>query len=538
MFGISSGLIIALIIIVIFFILSAILQKLGVLESIGFDFSIPLLIWKTQKGREYIDKVAKSRKKFWTYYGNLGLIVVAFCMVIIMVMIIWSAMLATHVPSEEAPTLDMVLAIPGVNPLIPLWYGIAALVIAMVVHEVSHGILARLAEVKIKALGVIFLVVPLGAFVEPDEDEIESLNRVKRSRIYAAGPTTNVILAIVLVLIFSMAFMGSVEAKEEGVIINEMSSHSPLYNMGVEWGEQIVNINGIEIDGLDDFHTIDLYPGKYADILIYDGSEEKSYKDIFTGMMITGIADGYPADDAELRRGDIVSSIGGQTIKNTEDFFDYMDDTNAGETHHVIFYRKVEDEGVNGEYEENHTNITLVDKYEAYEEMYPTQNRDEYKGTGYSGVSVHYLGLTVWDSDFLPSLLARPFEGAESFNQYLQSSMTYIALPFLGLSPIPENIANLYEVNGPLSVLPTSSFWTISNLLYWIFWLNLMVGLFNALPAGPLDGGHIFKDAIRGFIDLFDLNEVNKERITSGVTYTLGLAILFMLIWQLVGPRI
>ncbi len=210
-----------------------------------------------------------------------------------------------------------------------------------------------------------------------------------------------------------------------------------------------------------------------------------------------------------------------------------MDGTVAGDEYHITFYRKMDDE-----YEEDQTNITLVDKYDAFEELYPNENRDEYQGVGYAGVSLHYMGLAVWDSDFLPSLLARPFEGVDTFGGYVQSSMTYIALPFLGLSPVPENIANLYEVSGPLSVLPTSAFWMISNLLYWVFWLNLMVGLFNALPAVPLDGGHIFRDGVRGFTDLFDIKDKHKEKITSGITYSLGLAILFMLIWQLVGPRV
>jgi len=532
MITISSGLMLAIILIFAFIVSFAILQKMDLLKRFGFEFSAPMLMWHTQKGKRFIDGTAQKRKKFWRNYGNLGLIVVSICMVIIMVLIIWSAMLATHVPSDQAPSPEMILGIPGVNPLIPIWYGIAGLAIAIIVHEFSHGILARVEDVKVKSLGLIFLVVPLGAFVEPDEEEIKKLKKPNRSRIYSVGPTTNVILAIVLVLIFSMAFMGSIEAKEDGVIINEMSPHSPLYNKDVEWGQQIVNIGGIDIGGLDDFHTIDLAPGDHVEIVIYDGSDERSYGSI-TGMVITGLAEGYPADEAGLKRGDIISTIDGDTIRNNEDFFDFMDGTVAGDEYHITFYRKMDDE-----YEEDQTNITLVDKYDAFEELYPNENRDEYQGVGYAGVSLHYMGLAVWDSDFLPSLLARPFEGVDTFGGYVQSSMTYIALPFLGLSPVPENIANLYEVSGPLSVLPTSAFWMISNLLYWVFWLNLMVGLFNALPAVPLDGGHIFRDGVRGFTDLFDIKDKHKEKITSGITYSLGLAILFMLIWQLVGPRV
>ena len=56
----------------------------------------------------------------------------------------------------------MMIGLPGLNPVIPLWYGILALVIAMVVHEFSHGILSRVANVKVKALGLLMFFFPVG----------------------------------------------------------------------------------------------------------------------------------------------------------------------------------------------------------------------------------------------------------------------------------------------------------------------------------------------------------------------------------------
>ncbi|MFO7791374.1 MAG: site-2 protease family protein [Candidatus Saliniplasma sp.] len=529
MLGISSGIITALIIIIVFFIFFTILQKLGVLERFGLEMTIPFLIWQTQRGRKFIDGTAQKRKKFWKTYGSLGIIVASICMVLIMILVIWSAMLASQIPSDQAPSPDMVLAIPGVNPLIPIWYGIAGLAISIIIHEFSHGILARVADVKINSLGLAFLVVPLGAFVEPDEDEMNSLSKLKRSRIYAAGPTTNVILAIILVIIFSTIFMGSISPKQDGVIIKQISSESPLYNLDVEGGEEIINIDGVDIGGIDEYRALEIEPGSDVDVTIFDGTNERTHE-VKSGLMVTGLGDGYPAEEAGLKTGDILLKMEDETIRNHEDFFDYMDGTEAGETYDITYYRK--EEG-------NHTSeITLVDKYEAYEEMYPTENKEDFKGAGYAGASVNYMGISVWDSDFLPAMLSRPFEGAETFSEYVGSGMTYLALPFLGLSPVPENIANLYTVNGPVSILPTSGFWIISNLIYWVFWLNLMVGLFNALPAVPLDGGHIFKDGIRKLAEVFNIEEKKKETITSSVSYILGFTILFLLIWQLVGPRV
>ncbi len=532
MLGISSGIITALIIIVAFFIIFSVLEKLGFLERFGLEMTIPFLIWQTQRGRKFIDNTAQKRKRFWKNYGSFGIIVASVCMVLIMILVVWSAMLASQIPADQAPTADMVLAIPGVNPLIPIWYGIAGLAISIIIHEFSHGILARVADIKIKSLGLAFLVVPLGAFVEPDEDEMGALPKIKRSRIYAAGPTTNVVLAVVLVLIFSMIFMGSISAKEDGVIINQMSGGSPLYNLDIEGGNEVIEINGENIAGIDDFYSLNIDPGTEVNVTIFDGTDERIYQ-VKTGLVVTGVGEGYPAYEAGLEVGDILLELGGEKIKNHQDFFDYMDNTFAEESHLVNYTRKVD-----GEYQENTTEMVLVDKYEAYEELFPADNKEEYKGKGYAGISVNYLGISVWDSDFLPAMLSRPFQGAETFSEYVGSGMTYIALPFLGLSPVPENIANLYQVNGPLSILPTSSFWIISNLLYWVFWLNLMVGLFNALPAVPLDGGHIFKDGIRKLAEMFNIEEKRKEKITSSVSYVLGFTILFLLVWQLIGPRI
>ena len=94
------------------------------------------------------------------------------------------------------------IGLPGLNPVIPLWYGILALVIAMVVHEFSHGILSRVADVKVKALGLLMFIFPVGAFVEPDEEEMKNMKKWERMRLYAAGPGSNMVIAIIFSFLF------------------------------------------------------------------------------------------------------------------------------------------------------------------------------------------------------------------------------------------------------------------------------------------------------------------------------------------------
>ena len=46
-------------------------------------------------------------------------------------------------------------------------------------------------------------------------------------------------------------------------------------------------------------------------------------------------------------------------------------------------------------------------------------------------------------------------------------------------------------------------FYLIANAMYWLFWLNLMLGATNALPAVPLDGGFVFRDGVEALLTRF-----------------------------------
>ncbi|MCD6331405.1 MAG: site-2 protease family protein, partial [Thermoplasmata archaeon] len=166
--------------------------------------------WKTEKGKRFIDSVAK--KKLWKFYGNISIFICIVAMIFTTAIIIWNLIIAFKIPPQRAPSPRLILGIPGINPVIPIGYGILALAIAIVVHEISHGILARYGKIKVKSLGLLFLIVPIGAFVEPDEEQIKKTARKIRSRIFSAGPASNIVLAIVCILILSFILAPSIDA--------------------------------------------------------------------------------------------------------------------------------------------------------------------------------------------------------------------------------------------------------------------------------------------------------------------------------------
>ncbi len=133
-----------------------------------------------------------------------------------------------------------------------------------------------------------------------------------------------------------------------------------------------------------------------------------------------------------------------------------------------------------------------------------------------------------------------PLTNPDRFGGIPGAALTYISLPFQGRAPIQDPAVRFYKIGGPLAALPAPLFWILVNTAYWLFWLNVMLGATNALPAVPLDGGYIFKDGVEGLVSRLKkgLPTEQRDRIVRGVSYTFALLILGLVVWQLIGPRI
>jgi membrane-associated protease RseP (regulator of RpoE activity) len=75
--------------------------------------------------------------------------------------------------------------------------------------------------------------------------------------------------------------------------------------------------------------------------------------------------------------------------------------------------------------------------------------------------------------------------------------------------------------------------------MYWIFWISIMLGLTNALTLFVTDGTPVFKDSLDYVCTRFTKwSQEKRERWTSYITAFLSLLVLFLIFWQLIGPRI
>ena len=423
----------------------------GYLQKYNMDlvWGRSFLMWRTDWGKNFIEKISQN-KPFWRRVGDVWVVTVFLIMIFMFLLLLWQATLAWQIPKSSAVSPKMMIGLPGLNPIIPLWYGILALVIAMVVHEFSHGILSRVANVKVKALGLLMFIFPVGAFVEPDEEEMKNMKKWERMRLYAAGPGSNMVIAIIFSFLFSSVMVESLEPANEGVL-----------------SASVVVDYGGEKSGLEPW------------------------------MLIT--------------------EVDNQPVTSSEDFSNIMNETYAGQIVNVSVLNKGNPETYQ---------VTLSDKGSYYLKYYPDNYESWMSGKG-------FMGIAVVNPELVTDSLANPGNSGTSMLQYM-------TLPFQKLQPFPEHFTALFEPTGLTSILPDNLFWILANAFYWIFWLNLMVGLTNALPAVPLDGGFIFADGITGVLDKFKggLTEKKKEEIVDNLVAFLAFTVLFLIVWQLVGPRL
>jgi membrane-associated protease RseP (regulator of RpoE activity) len=170
--------------------------------------------------------------------------------------------------------------VPGVVPIIPgidipLVAGIISLVILLTVHELSHGILSRLSRVRLKSMGLLmFGILPIGAFVEPDDKMIKRLAPHQQISIFSAGVAANFVAMLVffVLMMFIMLYVAPTTYKY-GVFITATTPGYPAYNV-ISVGSQVFKWNGQNVSNistLDSAASADL-PGRPVTVVTSTGT--------------------------------------------------------------------------------------------------------------------------------------------------------------------------------------------------------------------------------------------------------------------------
>jgi len=215
----------------------------------------PILAIKTERVG-FFDWFARYRT-FFRIYGTIGVLMVIVVSVLMTGMLFLS--LQTTIVQQPEPTavneLRNMLAIPGVNDFIPLTIAVLiGLIVTMVVHEFGHAILCRVEGIRVRAMGILIPVIPIGAFVEPDEEDQEKSKGLAKMRMFGAGITNNIVLGLLCfgVLVVLLGFATPLSTP----LVSGVYAGAPADAAGFPANSLITEVNGISVASRDDVARI------------------------------------------------------------------------------------------------------------------------------------------------------------------------------------------------------------------------------------------------------------------------------------------
>jgi membrane-associated protease RseP (regulator of RpoE activity) len=182
--------------------------------------------------------------------GYIGLFVIIYFMLKNLITLL-SVPTATTAISVVIPGVK----IPGSPVTIPLIIGWIALFIVILVHEFSHGIVAKAHGLEVKSSGIFFLGPLMGAFVEPDEAKLRKEKDTVQYSVYAAGPFSNMLLALACIILLTYAFSPALGAMadETGVDLAGVTDGYPAKAAGLEQGMVVSAVNNVTVKNYNDF---------------------------------------------------------------------------------------------------------------------------------------------------------------------------------------------------------------------------------------------------------------------------------------------
>jgi membrane-associated protease RseP (regulator of RpoE activity) len=586
---------IALGIFLLYWLLISILDKKGILEkhNISTFGPLPILMIRTTKGLKLLDILARP-KFYWRIFANLGIILMFAGMIAMFLVIalsdiaLYTSFLDKNVPEPgKFNAARNIFLIPGVNEFIPFTWGVIALIVTLVVHEFSHAILCRVENIRVKSMGILFALLPVGGFAEPDDEQLfgkkedvsreppltagidkireweeEKKNgnagiqpgesetrpaivatRTQRARILAAGVMANFSVAFIAFLLFFGPVLGAIAPSSDAMILS-VNQSSPADLAGLQKGMIITQIDEKKVTTAIDIlkYLEGTKPGSPVTIHVTENgtSSVHNLKTVsapegsINGVVVGGVVEGSPAADAGIQTGMTMIRINNTEMKSIASFVNFMEKTKANQT---IEIELLPPANYTGKLTENGTVI-----YDVKLSSNPSESEHGFLGVRY-GTNIAecpMIGISIWMPQAklyldalkqIPSLLTVPAGWIILFGLPIYG---FAGEGFRGFS---GTIMQFYHPVGWAEPLGIGIFW-IANTLLWIGWLNFYVGLFNCLPAVPLDGGHVFKDYTYSFAYKFTKNEKTSEKISNSITASFSLLIFFSFMFMIFLPYI
>lgn len=228
---------------------------------------------RTERGIDLIDRIANKSKKFWKAYGWAGVATGIISMVggtllfglTIKDMIITKS--AQNGPSLLLPGLQSEATIQSGVSYIPIEYWLISIGILMVVHEMSHGIVARANDFELNSVGWVVMGFIPGAFVEPkgenmlpgdeaNQDDTKGMweqgNWKQRLQVLGAGSFANYLTAALFILLYAGLIAATTAPSDVFYTVEE---DHPAANAGMTNGT-LIEVEGQRIENVNDLMSV------------------------------------------------------------------------------------------------------------------------------------------------------------------------------------------------------------------------------------------------------------------------------------------
>ncbi len=244
----------------------------------SFEVHPFLVMWKTTKFNDFIDRLGRKLGRFWKILWTFG-IALGFGAMAYITFILGRNLYYIFFSTESASPVSLI--IPGITLSLnfnTLFFFGVSIAIILVTHELAHGVAARAEGVKVKSTGLLLMVLIPGAFVEPDEEDLNKARKSTQARVYAAGSATNILVGLLALLLLTNAgalISPMYSATPSGVLITEVAAGTPAYGILNNW-DAITSINGTALTDINSLATVlnATLPNSTVPMAIIRGGEE------------------------------------------------------------------------------------------------------------------------------------------------------------------------------------------------------------------------------------------------------------------------
>ncbi len=353
-------------------------------------------------------------------------------------------------------------------------------------------------------------VLPLGGYVKMvgddptavlsgDPSEFLSRPRWQRFVIVLMGPMMNFVLAIAVLTGLYMFHFQKPAYEDQAVVIGAVEAQSAAAEAGLKPGDRVVQFDDIREPKWQDVkfkvltsagHTIPLVvnrDGKILDTNLTPHAEGPDGAGVagwypYVPLVIDKVEPGQPASKAGLESGDSIVAVNGKPIYYWPLIVQELRD-GKGQAVELTVLRGAKE-----------FRVHLAPAY-----------------TDVLGMKAWRIGVTIRNTEYvirrLPLGLALEHSVRDNYRNFLET--------FDVLGKIVTRRMSSRSLAGPIGIAQISGEAYrrgISDLLLFVAFISLQLGIINLLPIPVMDGGHIFMLAIEGLMRR-DLSLQIKERV-------------------------